>query len=48
MPKHGIKLETLPEYPIKREAGYLYYLDKNGYVWKSKMRYLIRKEKKGV
>jgi hypothetical protein len=28
------RLESITEYPIKREPKTLYYIDKEGYVWK--------------
>ncbi len=37
MPKHGTRLEKLETYPIQRLKGHLYYVDKEGYIWTSKM-----------
>lgn len=32
------KIEKITKKPIKRETGYLYYLGKDGFVWKNPMK----------
>lgn len=44
MPKHGIKITDMKEYPIKRLPGHLYYIDKAGYVWASPMKNVMPKK----
>lgn len=39
--------KIIVENAVKREKGYLYYVDKEGNICRSKMKYLKEKEKKG-
>lgn len=44
MPKNGTRLEKMDAYPIAREKDYLYYVDGQGYVWKSPRAYIIKRQ----